>query len=146
MAANDVRNLIDSLIACDEQPSEEQMSGLRTSLEQRITTMKARSRYALLVGGSGVLLCVAGYAMVARAAGGRLNSAWVETLGVGSLIVGAVLVVVGAMGRLLGGGFGYVWARQDLHDAALVELAVQVDRLAKRIDALGGDAPRSTLS
>jgi hypothetical protein len=138
MPANDVRNLIDSLIACDGQPSEEQMSRLRRGIEQRITTMKARSRYALLIAGAGVLLCVAGYAMVALAASGHLNGAWLEALGTGGLIVGAVLMVVGAIGRLLGGGgFGYVWARQDLHDAALLDLSVRVDRLAERIDALG---------
>ena len=52
-----------------------------------------------------------------------------------ALRLSAILAVVGAIGLFLFRGFGYVWARHDLHDAAIMELSLQVHRLAERLDA-----------
>ena len=55
--------------------------------------------------------------------------------GFGLVVVGVILAIVGAVGLFLFHGFGYVWARNDLHDAAIMELSLEVQRLAQRIDS-----------
>jgi hypothetical protein len=142
MAANDsIRNLIDGIVACDEQPSEEQMTELRKSLAGKVATMKRRVRHSRNLCVAGVLLFVIGYvlllSMVGRAGqpGNPGQPNLVTATGFGLVVVGAILAIFGAVGLFLFHGFGYVWARNDLHDAAIMELSLQVERLAQRIDA-----------
>jgi hypothetical protein len=59
----------------------------------------------------------------------------VGATGIGLVFLGAILAIFGAVGLFLFHGVGYVWARNDLHDAAILELSLQVERLAQRIDA-----------
>jgi hypothetical protein len=142
MAANDsVRHLIADIVACDEQPSEEQMSELRKTLAGKVGTMKRRVRHSRNLCVAGVLLFVIGYVFLLSMFGraGQLGNpgqpSLVTTIAFGLVVVGAILAIVGAVGLFLFHGFGYVWARNDLHDAAIMELSVQIQRLAQRMDA-----------
>lgn len=142
MAANDsVRHLIDGIIACDEQPSEEKMTELRKTLEGKVATMKRRVRRSRNLCAAGVLLFVIGYVLVlstlghAGQPGNPGQPTVVAATAIGLLVVGAILAIVGAVGLFLFHGFGYVWARNDLQDAAIMELSLEVQRLAQRIDA-----------
>jgi len=137
MPTNNIRDLIEGLVACDEQPSEERMTGLRKSLERKVTKMTQRGRHSQYVFVAAIVLLVLGYVMVAVAAGGRQQIAWLTVTGFSVLIFGAILAVIGAIGLFLFRGFGYVWARHDLHDAAIMELYLQVHRLSERLDAQG---------
>lgn len=141
MTANDsIRNLIDSILVCDDQPSEEQMTQLRKSLEHKVTTMKHRARFARHSMIAGIVLFALGYAFVAITSGGQQNVAWLTRTGIGILIAGAIVIVAGAVGLFMFRGFGYVWARHDLHDAAVMELSLQVQRLAQQIEAFDKNA------
>ena len=142
MAANDsVRRLIDGIIACDDQPSEEQMTELRKTLEGKVATMKRRVRRSRNLCAAGVLFFVVGYVLVLSTLGhasqpgnpGQPSLVWAT--GFGLVVVGVILAIVGAVGLFLFHGFGYVWARNDLHDAAIMELSLEVQRLAQRIDS-----------
>jgi hypothetical protein len=142
MAANDsVRHLIAGIVACDEQPSEEQMSELRKTLAGKVGTMKRRTRHSRNLCVAGVLLFVIGYVLLlsmsgrAGQPGNPGQPGLVTTIAFGLVVVGAILAIIGAVGLFLFHGFGYVWARNDLHDAAIMELSLQVERLAQRIDA-----------
>jgi hypothetical protein len=139
MPAHDaVRDLIDSLVACDEQPSEEKMTELRQRLEKKVKRMTQggrRSRYVCIA--AAVLMAI-GYVAIAIAASARPEVAWLAAAGFSVLIVGAILAVVGCIGLFLFRGFGYVWARHDLQDAAMMELSLQVHRLSERLDKLSG--------
>jgi hypothetical protein len=142
MAANDsVRQLINGIVACDDQPSEEQMTELRKTLGGKVATMKRRVRHSRNLCVAGVLLFVIGYVLLLSMLGragqpgnpGQPSLVWAT--GFGLVVVGAILALVGAVGLFLFHGFGYVWARNDLHDAAILELSLQVERLTQRIDA-----------
>jgi hypothetical protein len=140
MAANDsVRHLIDGIVACDEQPSEEQMTELRKTLSEKVASMKRRVRHSRNLCVAGVLLFVIGYvlllSMFGRQPGNPGQPSLVTVTAFGLVVVGAILAILGAVGLFLFHGFGYVWARNDLHDAAIMELSLQVERLAQRIDA-----------
>jgi hypothetical protein len=142
MAANDsVRQLINSIVACDEQPSEEQMTELRKSLEGKVATMKGRVRRSRNLCVAGVLLFVIGYVLVlstlgrAGQPGNPGQPTVVAATALGLVVVGAILAILGAVGLFLFHGLGYVWARNDMQDAAIMELSHQVQRLAERIDA-----------
>jgi len=65
MAANDsIRNLIDGIVACDEQPSEEQMTELRKTLAGKVATMKHRVRHSRNLCVAGIVLFVIGYVLI----------------------------------------------------------------------------------
>jgi hypothetical protein len=141
MAANDsVRHLIDAIVACDEQPSEEQMTELRKTLEGKVATMKRRVRHSRTLCVAGIVLFVIGYILLFSMLGrpgqpgnpGQPSLATATAFGL--VVVGAILAIFGFVGLFLFHGFGYVWARNDLHDAAIMELSLQVQRLADRID------------
>ena len=142
MAANDsVRQLIDGIVACDEQPSEEQMTELRKTLAGKVATMKRRVHHSRSVCVAGVLFLVIGYVLLLSMVGhpaqpgnpGQPNL--VTATGFGLVALGGILTVFGAVGLFLFHGFGYVWARNDLNDAAIMELSLQVQRLAQQIEA-----------
>jgi hypothetical protein len=140
MAANDsVRQLINGIVACDDQPSEEQMTELRKTLGGKVATMKRRVHHSRNLCVAGVLLFVIGYvlllSMFGRQPGNPGQPNLVTTIAFSLVVVGAILAIVGAVGLFLFHGFGYVWARNDLHDAAIMELSLQVERLTQRIDA-----------
>jgi hypothetical protein len=140
MAANEsIRNLIDGIVACDEQPNEEQMTELRKTLAEKVVTLKRRVRNSRNLCVAGVLLFVVGYvlllSMFGRQPGNPGQPNLVTATAFGLVFLGAILALVGAVGLFLFHGFGYVWARNDLHDAAIMELSLQVERLAQRIDA-----------
>jgi len=137
MPTNDaVRDLIDSLVACDEPPSEENMAELRKRLGGKVTRMKQRGRWARYVCLAAVVLMFLGYVLLAMAASSRPEIGWLTATGFSALIAGAILVVVGCVGLFRFRGFGYVWARHDFQDAALMELSLQVQRLSERLDEL----------
>lgn len=137
MPADNIRDMIDGLIACDQQPSEERMTEWRQSLERKVTRMKQRGRHSQYVCIAAIVLLALGYLMVAVAAGGRQNIDWLTAAGFSVLMVGAILAIIGAIGLFLYRGFGYVWARHDLHDAAIMELSLQLHRLSERLDGQG---------
>ena len=142
MAANDsVRNLIDSIVACDEQPSEEQMTELRKTLAGKVATMKRRVHHSRTVCVAGVLCFVVGYVLLLSTVGHPAQPGnpgqptLVAATGFILVAVGAIFTVFGAVGLFLFHGLGYVWARNDLNDAAIMELSLQVQRLAQRMEA-----------
>jgi hypothetical protein len=137
MPTNDaIRNLIDSLIACDEQPSEEHMAELRKRLEQKVTRMKRYGRRALYICFAAAVLMLIGYAALVIAAGSREDVFWLRASGTGVLIAGAILAIVGCVGLFLYRGFGFLWARHDFQEVAITELSLQVERLSERLDKL----------
>jgi hypothetical protein len=137
MAANDsVRHLIDGLIACDEQPSEEQMSELRKTLAAKVGAMMRRVRYSRTVCVVGILLFVVGrfFPMTPNPVNPG-QPTFLAATGFILMWLGTILALFGAIGLFLFHGFGYVWARNDMQDAALMELTLQVQRLSQQIDA-----------
>jgi hypothetical protein len=141
MAANDsVRKLIDGIIACDEQPAEDRMSELRKSLQHKVETMKRRARFSQYLCAAAVFLFGLGYIIVAIAAREHQTIRWLAVTGFSVVILGAVLAVAGAVGLFAYRGFGFVWARHDLHDAAIMELSLQVERLSHRVDRIDGES------
>lgn len=136
-AHENVRDLIDKLVACDAPPSAARMSELHQSLEQKVTRMKQRGRYSQLVFFAGIVLMVLGVVGIFLAAGDGQEIRWLTLTSFSVLIGGAITVVVGCIGLFAFRGFGYAWARHDLHDATLMDLSLQVQRLAERLDALG---------
>lgn len=137
MTAHDnVRDLLNQLVACDETPSPERMSELHTALEQKVTRMKQRGRYSQFVCIAGIALMILGFAGVLLSARNGQEIRWLTLTGSSLLIAGAVVVVAGCVGLFTFRGFGYVWARHDLHDATLMELSLQVQRLSEQLDAL----------
>ena len=141
MPTNDaIRNLIDSLIACDEQLSEEHMSELRKRLEQKVTRMKRYGRRALYLCLAAAILMFLGYAVLLIAANSRQDIFWLRVSGSGVLIAGAILAVIGCIGLFLFRGFGFVWARHDFQEAAITELSLQVEQLSEKLDKLSGSS------
>ncbi len=141
MRGNDnIDQMIDQLIASDEQPSEEEMAELRKRLKQKVTHMTRRGRYALYVCLAGGVLMLLGFIAVVIAANGQHDMTHLTRLGFGTLIAGAVVVIVGCIGLLVFRGFGFVWARHDFQEAALTELSLQVERLSEKLDKLSKGA------
>ncbi len=138
MAAKDdsVRDLIDKIVACDDQPSEAQMTELRKSLAGKVATMKQRARHSRIALLAGLISFFAGCVPILLGSPGHRFLAWLTVAGFSLAGAGAILVVVGAVGLFLFHGFGYVVTQNDLHDAAIMELSLQVQRLAERIDVL----------
>jgi hypothetical protein len=129
MAGNDsVRDLIDKIVACDDQPSEAQMTELCKSLAGKVATMKHRARHSRIALLVGLILFVGGCVPILLWGPGHQLFAWLT-------VTGFCVAAVGAVGLFLFHGFGYVVAQNDLHDAAIMELSLQVRRLAERIDA-----------
>jgi hypothetical protein len=137
MPTNDgVRNVIEKLVACDEQPSEEQMTELRKRLEQKVTRMKRRGRLSQFVCLAAAVLMLLGYATILIASNEQQDIRWLTVTGFSVLVAGALTAVVGCLGLFLFRGFGYVWARNDFQEAAMMELSLQVERLSERVDEL----------
>lgn len=137
MTTNDaIQDLVDNLVACDEQPSEEKMAELRKCLGQKVTRMKQSGRRSRYVCMTAAILMILGYIIIAIAASSRHEIAWLTVTGISLLISGAFLMIVGCVGLFRFGGFGYVWARHDFQDAAVMELSLQVHRLSERLDEL----------
>lgn len=137
MPTNDaIRDLVDNLVACDEQPSEEKMAELRKCLGEKVTRMNQRGRRSRYVCITAAILMFFGYIIIAIAASSRHEIAWLTVSGISILITGAILMVVGCVGLFCFRGFGYAWARHDFQDAALMELSLQVHRLSERVDEL----------
>jgi hypothetical protein len=132
---NAIRDLIDRLIACDEQPSDECLLEVRQTLEHKVMRMKWKGRISQYIFFAGMVAMALGCAVILVAGDGHQSVTWLVRTGFSVFIAGAVVVVIGAIGLLRFRGFGYVWARHDLHDAALMELSLQVQRLSQRIDA-----------
>jgi hypothetical protein len=130
-----VRELMNGLIACDDQPDEERMMELRKALEHKVLGMKRNGRLAQYVFFAGIAAVALGVALIVVADDGYQGITWLLRTGFAILITGAVTIVSGAIGLFVFRGFGYVWARHDLHDAAILELASQVQRISQRIDA-----------
>ena len=137
MAANEsVRDLIEGIVVWDEQPSEKRMAEVRQSLAAKVATMKRRARLSRNACVLGALMFLVGCEISVLLNNSiHQDLAWLPAASSGVVIVGAILVAVGAVGLVIFQGFGYVWARDDLHDAALMELSLQVQRLAQRMDA-----------
>jgi len=137
MTANDnARDLIHRLVACDEAPNDQRLSELHAALEHKVTNMKQRASYSQFVCIAGIALMILGFAGVLFAARKDPEIRWLTLTGFSILIGGAVGVVAGCVGLFTNRGFGYVWARHDLHDATLMELSLQVQRLSERLDAM----------
>ena len=117
------------------------MTESRKTLEGKVATMKRQVRCSRNLCAAGVLLFVIGYVLVlstlghASQPGNSGQPTVVAATAFGLVVVGAILAIVGAVGLFLFHGFGYVWARNDLHDAAIMELSLEVQRLAQLIDA-----------
>jgi fatty acid desaturase len=142
MPTNDaVQNLMENLIACDEQPSEEEMTELRQRLEQKVTRMKRRGRHSLYVCLAAAVLMLLGYLSIVISASGRQDVTWLTVPGFSVLIAGAILAIVGCIGLLLFRGFGYVWARHDFQETAIMELSLHVQRLSERVNELSKNSP-----
>lgn len=134
-ADKSARSMIDELVTLDDQPTEEQMAMFRKNLEQKVIVMKHRTKRSQYILIGGFVLFAAGYSLVAIAARGQQDIHWLTVTGFGALIAGALVAVGGAIGLFINHGFGYVWTRQDLHDASLMELSLQVQRLSQQIEA-----------
>jgi hypothetical protein len=130
-----VRQLIDRIVAAADPPSEETMSQVRRSLQEKVTSMKNRGRRSRAV--FMIALAVLGLGFLLAFVGDSRNADSLTTAGVVLAIVGGITAIVGAIGMVLNQGFGYVWARNDLHDAAIMELSVKLDELSRKLDALG---------
>ena len=137
MPANDhVRDLIEKLVACDEPPSNQRLTEMHKTLEQKVAGMKRRGRYSRFVCLAGIGLMILGFAGMLLAGVDRQEIRWLMLTGFSIVMAGAIAVVAGCVGLFAFRGFGYVWARHDLHDATLMELSLQVQRLSERVDAL----------
>lgn len=131
-----MRDLIGGLIACDDQPPAECLTELRESLGRKVAGMKTKGRYAGRVLMAGLAGAALGLALILAANSPFQGALWLLRAGFCVLIAGVVVFFIGAMSRASSLGIGYVWARHDLHDAAIMELSLQVQRLTQRIDAL----------
>jgi len=141
MRGNDnIEQMIDQLIASDEQPSEEEMAELRKRLKHKVTHMTRRGRYALYVCLVGGVLMLLGFIAIVIAVNGQQDITWLARVGFGTLIAGAVFTIVGCIGLLVFRGFGFVWARHDFQEAAIAELSLQVERLSEKLDKLSKGA------
>lgn len=137
MPTNDgVQNLIESLVACDQQPSDEEMTELRKLLEQKVARMKRRGRYSMYVCLAATVLMLLGYVSIMIAVRDRQDITWLARAGFSVVIVGAILAVVRCIGLLLYRGFGYVWARHDFQETAIMELSLNVQRLTERVNEM----------
>jgi len=134
-AENSIRSMIANLVTLDDQPTEEQMALFRKNLDQKVTGMNRRTRRSRYLFIGGIVLFALGYALVAIAARGHQNVHWLTATGFSVLVVGALVVVGGAIGLFINHGFSYTWTRQDLHDANLMELSLQIQRLSEQIEA-----------
>ena len=137
MSANStIRDLIDGLIACDEQPSDERLMEVRKTLEQRVMKMNRKGRISLYIFFAGIAAMVLAIAAILASGDVDQRIMWLAQTGIITSYAGTILIVIGAIGLLRFRGFGYVWARHDLHDTAIMELSLQVQRLSQRIDTL----------
>ena len=133
---NTIRDMIDSLIACDDQPSEARLGEVRKALEQKVGNMKKKGdmmqRFIVI----GLALMLLGIATCLVAYHFFSDADWLWRLGFSLLGGGWGTVVISAIIRARYHGLDYVWARDDLHEAAMMDLSLQVQQLAQRIDAL----------
>ncbi len=131
---SDIRAFIDGLIACDEQPSDDRWTELRKAMENKVVKMRRNGRRSLYVFFAGVVVMMLGFTIILLSDHGH-QFIWLTRTGFGIVLSGAFVVVIGAVGLLRFRGFGYVWAMHDLHDAAILDLSLQVERLSQRFDA-----------
>ncbi len=135
-AHNPIQALIDGLVACDEQPSDERLTELRHALGNKVSRIKQRGRGSIYLFFAGIVVLAIGFVMLLIASAPYHQIVWLTRTGFGVAIAGAVLTILGSIGLLIYRGFGYVWARHDFHDAAFMELSMQVRQLSQQLDAL----------
>jgi hypothetical protein len=128
--------LIDGLVACDDPPSEARLTELRQTLERKVTRMKRGGRLANYAFFGGIAVIVLGFGVMLLAGETRPPIRWLSMTGFGITALGAATVVAASVALFMFRGFGYVWARHDLQDAALLELSAQVERLSRRVEAV----------
>lgn len=137
MPANkSIQALVAGLIAYDEQPSEESLTELRQALGNKVSQMKQRGRGSSYLFAAGISIMATGIVLLMIASAPFHQIVWLTRTGFGFTIVGAVLVIIASIGLLIFRGFGYVWARHDFHDAAIMELSMQIRRLSEQLDAM----------
>ena len=142
MATNEpIQDLMQRLIACDEQPSDRELSNLRQQLQQKVVRMKVRSRYSAYAFLAGVAVALLGVGLIMLAADGPQDIRWLTLTGFCVVVTGAIVQVAACVGLLLNRGFGFVWAQNDLQEAALMELSMRVQQLSDRVDALSTTPP-----
>jgi hypothetical protein len=130
------RNLIDRIIACDDQPQPAELSELRGRLRSKVLRMKGRGHFALLVCLLAAIVIAVGVALVGFAVSAPHEIRWLTWTGFGFVVVGAILEVAACVGLLVYRGFGFVWARNDYQETAILDLTLQVQRLAEQVEAL----------
>ena len=135
-ASNPVHDLISGLIACDEQPTDERLTELRKTLQQKAIKMNRKGRISQYIFVAGMLAMALGFAVILVAVEGHQRDTWLSWAGFSVFLGGALIVVVGAIGLLCFRGFGYACARHDLIDAEIMELSVQVQRLSQKVDEM----------
>jgi hypothetical protein len=128
--------LIDGLVACDDPPSEARLTELRQALERKVTWMKRGGRLANFAFFGGIAVMALGFGIMLLAGETRPPIRWLSMTGFGITAFGAALVVAASVALFVFRGFGYVWARHDLQDAALLELSAQIQRLSERLEAV----------
>lgn len=136
MQENHARELVDRLVACDEQPSEAEMTQLRKGLQQKVIRMKQKGRRALYCCLAAGLVMGLGFCLILLANSGHQEITWLAKTGFITTVAGAVLVFVGCVGLLRYRGFGYVWAQHDYQEAAILELSLQMERVFEKLDKL----------
>lgn len=131
-----IGRFVAELIACDQQPSTERLTEFRQALEHKVTGMKNKGRGAQWVCLVGVVVMLLGLVVTIIASGRQPSIHWLTVTGFSLAVGGAIVIVVGSVGLFLYRGFGYVWARHDLQEAAIWELSAQVQRLSQQIDEI----------
>lgn len=96
---------------------------LRRNLGRNVAAVKGRGRISRNAFAAGVALVIMGYVMIAIAT--SLQFAVLSFAGLGIVHLGSGFALVGVFGILLFRVFGYVWIREELHDAAMIELCRQ---------------------
>jgi hypothetical protein len=135
-ATESARDLIDRIFACDEQPSEERLTELRKSLAAKVARLIRRARYSRAAAIAGLFLLLAGSVPISLGSPDNPRLGWLTLSAQIAEAIGVMLIIGGCVGLVLSRGFAYIWARDDLHDAAIMELSAQVQRLAQQIDTL----------
>lgn len=129
-----IRDMIDSLIACDDQPNEARLGELRKALEHKVGDMKKKGQSMQRVMKSGLALMLFGVVLSLIAYDFVPNATWLLKTGIGVVVAGWGVVMIGAIIRARYLGLDYVWARHDLHDAVIMDLSMQVQKLSQRVD------------